>query len=184
MSCKVIDTHAHWYPEAWVRAIEVSGGAYGGRIERSGDRDITVVVPGANIEFSTDFVDLETRLRAMDRSRVDVHALSLTTPMLDWAPPAFGLMLAEIYNDAASAAHLRYPQRFVGMAALPMQAPDLALRELERASRLPGLRGLYLPTHVNGRNLDHKEFFPVYAKCEELGWPIFLHPVKPLASER
>jgi aminocarboxymuconate-semialdehyde decarboxylase len=184
MTPKVIDSHAHWYPEEWVRLIEVSGAPHGGRIERFANDDLAVVVPGAKIDFSIDFVDLERRLAAMDRTGVDMHALSLTTPMVDWAPPAFAKSLAETYNDAASAAHRCYPDRFVGLAALPMQDPGLALRELERASGLPGLRGLHLSTHVNGRNLDEKPFFPVFARCASLGWPIFLHPVKPLAHER
>jgi aminocarboxymuconate-semialdehyde decarboxylase len=67
---------------------------------------------------------------------------------------------------------------------LPMQAPDLALTELERAARLPGLCGVMMATAVNGKNLDEKSFFSIYAKCEELGWPIFTHPVAPLGGER
>ena len=180
---KVVDTHAHWYPEEWIRAIEKEGAAHGATIARQ-DGKITFSAAGSPMSFTTDFVDLEPRLAAMDKAGVDVHALSLTTPMVYWAPPAFGLKLAEIYNEAASAAHRRYPDRFVGMATLPMQAPHLALRELERAAKLPGLKGLYLATHINDNNLDEKAYFPVYAKCEELGWPIFLHPMNPLAPER
>ena len=56
-----------------------------------------------------------------------------------------------------------------------MQAPELAVQELGRASKLPGLRGVMMPTGILGKNLDEKSFFPVYAKCEELGWPIFTH---------
>ena len=67
---------------------------------------------------------------------------------------------------------------------LPMQAPELALLELERASALPGMRGAYMATSVNGKNLDEEAFFPVYAKCEQLRWPIFLHPTDTLAPER
>jgi aminocarboxymuconate-semialdehyde decarboxylase len=146
--------------------------------------DVKFLSGSGNMGFSTDFVDLEARIAAMDRARVDVHALSLTTPMTYWAPPALAADLARVYNDAASAAHARYPARLVGMATVPMHAPELALAELERAAKLPGLRGLYLATHVNGKNLGAREFFPVYAKCEELGWPIFLHPMHPLAADR
>src|SRR3954471_8507744 len=67
---------------------------------------------------------------------------------------------------------------------LPMQQPELALAELERAAKLPGMRGVMMATAINGRNLDEKAFFPIYAKCEELGWPIFTHPVAPLGGER
>jgi aminocarboxymuconate-semialdehyde decarboxylase len=113
-----------------------------------------------------------------------VHALSLTAPMVYWASPGFGLALAQAYNDAASAAHRQHPARFVGLAMVPMQAPELALGELERAARLPGMRGLYLATHVNGANLDEKRFWDIYAKAEELGWPVFLHPIDTIGRER
>jgi aminocarboxymuconate-semialdehyde decarboxylase len=67
---------------------------------------------------------------------------------------------------------------------LPMQAPDLALKELERAAKLPGMRALYLATNVNGTELDDKSFWPIYAKCEALRWPIFLHPVDTIGRDR
>src|SRR5438874_3426686 len=67
---------------------------------------------------------------------------------------------------------------------LPMQAPDLALKELERASKLPGMRGMYLATHVNGVELDDRRFWDVYAKAEELDWPVFLHPIDTIGRER
>jgi aminocarboxymuconate-semialdehyde decarboxylase len=120
----------------------------------------------------------------MDKRRVDVHALSLTTPMVYWASPAFGLALSQAFNDAASAAHRKHPDRLLGLAMLPMHAPDLALRELERCAKLPGIKGLYLSTNVNNEELDEKKFWDVYAKCEELGWTIFLHPVDTIGQDR
>jgi aminocarboxymuconate-semialdehyde decarboxylase len=120
----------------------------------------------------------------MDEQGIDMHALSLTSPMVYWAPPALGLKLSQVYNDELVRAHQEYPRRFVGLASLPMQAPELAVQELERVGRAPGIRGVYLATHVNGKNLDEKEFFPVYAKCEELGLHIYLHPVNPIGADR
>ena len=122
------------------------------------------------------------RIGRNDRGGITFNAAG--TPMVYWAPPAFGLKLAQSYNDACSAAHRKYPNRFVGLAMLPMQQPELALEELERAGKLPGMRGVMMATAINGRNLDDKVFFPIYAKCEELGWPIFTHPVAPLGGER
>jgi aminocarboxymuconate-semialdehyde decarboxylase len=58
------------------------------------------------------------------------------------------------------------------------------VRELSRAAKLPGMRAVYLATHVNGRNLDEEAFWPVYAGCETLGLPIFLHPLYPCGGER
>jgi len=113
-----------------------------------------------------------------------VHALSLTTPMVYFASRDFGLALAQCYNDCAAAAHDRHPERLFGLAQVPMQAPDLAVRELERAAKLPGMKGLYLATNINGTDLDDKKFWDVYAKCEELGWSIFLHPVDTVGRDR
>ena len=72
----------------------------------------------------------------------------------------------------------------IGTAMLPMQAPDLALKELERAAKLPGMRAVYMATNINGTDLDDKSFWPVYAKCEELGWPVMLHPVETIGADR
>jgi aminocarboxymuconate-semialdehyde decarboxylase len=183
-SCRAIDTHAHWYPAEWLRLYEKDGAKEGATLERAPGGGYTIRTPRVVNAFSEEFVDLGRRLEGMDRQRVDVHALSLTAPMVYWASPGLGLALSQAYNDAASAAHRAHPDRLFGLAMLPMQAPDLALQELERASKLPGIRGMYLATHVNETNLDDKRFWDVYAKAEELGWTIFLHPIDTLARER
>lgn len=67
---------------------------------------------------------------------------------------------------------------------VPMQAPELAVEELDRVAKLPGIRGVYMATHVNGKNLEEKEFWPVYERCQAHRLPIFLHPVAPTGSER
>jgi aminocarboxymuconate-semialdehyde decarboxylase len=119
----------------------------------------------------------------MNGSGVSMHALSLTSPMVFWATPAFGARLAQVYNDELVRAHQLHPARFVGLATLPMQAPALALQELNRIAKFSSIRGVYIATHVNGKNLDEKEFFPVYARCE-LGLHSYLHPVNPVGADR
>ena len=180
---RVIDTHAHWYPAEWLELFERDGAAEGATLERTA-KGYTIRTQRVVNAFDDEFVHVELRLAGMDRQRVDVHALSLTAPMVYWASPGFGLALSQAYNDAASAAHRQHPDRFVGLAMVPMQAPELALKELERAAGLPGMRGMYLATHVNGTNLDDRSFWDVYAKAEELGWPIFLHPIDTIGRER
>jgi aminocarboxymuconate-semialdehyde decarboxylase len=193
---RIINTHAHWYPQEWVDLLEKEGADNGAVIGRNARGEVTFNKAGTqfrgledkkvkgNIAFRRNQIDIEMRLKAMDDTRVDVQVLSLTTPMVYWAPPAFGLKLSQTFNDACSAIHIKHPDRFLGMAMAPMQAPELAVQEIERASKLPGICGLYMATHINGKNLDEQEFFPVYAKCEELNWPIFLHPGNPIGGER
>jgi len=179
-----IDIHAHWYPEQWVRLLEKEGPCIGAEIGRNPKGNLTFGVPQYKATFQDTYIDLTTRLKLMDDARVDVHALSLTQPMVYWAPPEFGLKLSQTYNDGLAEAHLQYPERFLGLATLPMQTPELAVTETRRAAKLPGIRGVYMATHIMGRNLDEPEFWPVFACCEELGLPIFLHPVNPVGADR
>jgi aminocarboxymuconate-semialdehyde decarboxylase len=180
---RTVDVHAHWYPADWLSLFERDGPAEGAKLERTAS-GYTLRTERIVNAFDERFVDLGLRLDGMDRQRVDVHALSLTAPMVYWASPGFGLALAQAYNDAAAAAHVSHPDRLVGLAMLPMQAPELALEELERAAKLPGMRGMYLATHVNNTDLDDRRFWDIYAKAEELGWPIFLHPIDTIGRER
>jgi len=179
-----IDTHAHWCPDEWVKLVEKDGPRNGAKLGRNDKGHTTFVTEKMVQTFAPAFIDLDLRLQAMDRARVNMHVLSLTSPMVYWAPPEFGLALSQAYNDAASRAHQKHPQRFLGAAMLPMQAPQLALKELERIAKLPGMRALYIATNINGTELDDKSFWPIYAKCEELGWPVMLHPVDTIGSDR
>lgn len=179
-----IDIHAHWYPPQWVDLLEREGPRIGAEIGRNAKGAVTFAVPQYKATFQETYIDLPTRLRLMDAARVDVHALSLTQPMVYWAPPEFGLKLAQVYNDGLAETHLKYPDRFIGLATLPLQAPELAVGEVGRAAGLPGIRGIYISTHVMDRNLDEPEFFPVYAACEAHGLPLFLHPVNPVGASR
>lgn len=179
-----IDIHAHWYPREWVALLEKEGPGNGAKVARNSRGNVAIEVPGYNHSFQDQYIDIPTRLKMMDDARVDIHALSLTSPMIYWAPPEFGLKLAQVYNDGLAAAHLEYPERFLGLATIPMQAPALAVKEIDRASKLPGVRGIYMGTHVMGRNLDEEDFRPVYARCEQLALPIFLHPLNPVGADR
>ena len=180
---RTVDTHAHWYPAEWLELFDRDGAREGAKLERNGGR-YTIRTDRITNAFDEEFVDLGLRIAGMDRQGVDVHALSLTAPMVYWASPAFGLALSQAYNDAAAAAHAKHPGRLVGLAMVPMQAPELALKELERAAGLPGMRGLYMATNINGADLDEKRFWDVYAKAEELGWTVFLHPLDTIGRER
>jgi aminocarboxymuconate-semialdehyde decarboxylase len=180
---RTVDIHAHWYPKDWLALFEREGPAEGATLERTSSGYRIATERLSNV-FDDTFVDLELRVAAMDRTRVDVQALSLTSPMVYWASAGLGEALAQSFNDAAAAAHARHPQRFVGLAVLPMQAPERALKELERAAKLPGMRGIYLATNVSGVDLDDTRFWDIYAKVEELGWPVFLHPVDTIGLER
>ena len=181
---RVVDIHAHWYPPEWVALLEREGDANGAKIGRNARGNVTASIPNLSVSFQPQYTDIGTRLAAMDKAGVAMHALSLTQPMVYWAPGAFGLKLCRTFNDACVAVHQVHPDRFVGLAMLPMQDPALAVEEFDRVAKLPGIRGIYMATQINGRNLDEKDFWPVYARCEERGFAIFLHPVNPVGADR
>ncbi len=116
----------------------------------------------------------------MDDSGVEKQILSLTQPMVYWPDRVNADRLSRTYNDALADAHLSAPDRLFGFATLPMQFPELAMAEARRVATLPGIKGVYLGTAITDDDLGDRKFWPVYAVLEELGLPVFLHPLKVL----
>jgi aminocarboxymuconate-semialdehyde decarboxylase len=126
------------------------------------------------------FVDVEDRLAYMDRVGVDTHVLTLSgqvTPI--GVEPRFGLAMAQVANDEYAALQTKHPERFVGVAAVPLQEPKLAVEEWERAVRRLGLKGVNVLANIQGRYLDAPEFTPFFEAVEELGVPALVHPTDP-----
>lgn len=116
-------------------------------------------------------------LEALDRRGLDAAALGPSPEeFYYWAPRDVGLRIAAMQNDGMAELVRSHPDRFAGLATLPMQDPDRAAAELERAVSELGLRGAEICTHINGRDLDHPSLHPVYAAAERLDVPLFLHP--------
>ena len=174
-----IDTHAHYFPESYLKLIADHGKRCGTTLvaDPSGARFIQVGLLLRTGPITPEFYDLDDRLKTMNKTGVGMHALSLTQPMVYWADDELGLRLCVAFNDAASEAHRKHPDRFIGFACLPLQNPNLALEELERVARLPGIRGIYMATAVRDRELSDRSFFPVYERIADLRLPIFLHPM-------
>lgn len=177
---RAIDIHAHYFPQSFLDLLAQEGERYGMKSRATADGFFI----GQAGPYATKFIDLDLRLAEMDKQGVGVHALSLTSPMLYWADSELAQKLARAWNDAGSAAHRAHPERFVALATLPMQDPDRALDELNRASQLPGVRGIYLGTNIQDKDLDDPMFLPVFARIEALGLPIFLHPLKTVGGDR
>jgi len=116
------------------------------------------------------------RLAVMDSEEVDIEAVSCVPfLMFPGVSPELGLAIAQISNDAIVAFARSASERFVPIASVPIQAPDLAARELERAARL-GVRGVMIPPLVNGRGLDEPDFASFWLAAEASGLPVFMHP--------
>ena len=176
---KTIDTHAHYFPESYINLIREHGKRVGTTVTTD-DNGVTFIQVGLHLRtgpITRLFIDLDARIKDMDRRGVGMHALSLTQPMVYWAHDELATQLCVAFNDSISAAHRAHPDRFIGFACLPFQNAQLALEELERAAKLPGVKGVYMATAVRDKELSDPSFFPVYERNAELGLPIFLHPM-------
>lgn len=184
MKIKTIDIHAHFFPEAYLKLVAQEGSRYGIGCEWDGLDGPCIAIGTQITPVEIRYYDISARLASMDEQGVSVHALSLTQPMVYWAPGDLARRLSEAFNDACVEAHISHPDRFVGLATLPMHEPDLALAELARIRDLPGIRGIYMGTRVGERELSDESFFPVYEAIQDRGFAVFLHPINVVDPNR
>ena len=179
-----IDIHAHFVPEEYLRLIEAEGEPYGVRLRHGPNGPLIVVGQVAIGPITAHYHNPDLRLKAMDAQKVAVHALSLMPPMVYWADGALGLRLARLINDAMAQTSRTHPDRFVGLATLPLQDPEAAVAEAERAVTELGCRGIYLGTNVRGKELTDPSFLAVFERIDALRIPIFLHPLNVIGAQR
>lgn len=184
---KRIDIHTHFLPKDLPRFSERYG--YGGFIRLEHHRPCAARMVRDDGKFFREIEsscwDPEARLRDCAKSRIDVQVLSTVPVMFSyWAKPEHGLDLSRFLNDHLASVVAQNPSRFVGLGTLPMQAPELAVRELERCIKELGLAGAQIGSHVNDWNLSDERLFPVFEAAQELGAAIFVHPWDMMGQEK
>jgi len=179
-----IDIHAHYYPQSFFDVIVEDGKRFNAEFHKTEDGFSFKTPAGSNV-LEAKFIDLKLRIADMDRQGIAVQAVSMSNPMVYWGDQDFSHRLAVAWNDGASAAHLQYSTRIVALMMLPMLYPDRAIDELNRASKLPGMRGVYIGTHIDDtHDLDDPLFEPIYSRIEALELPVFLHPLPNFGGAR
>jgi aminocarboxymuconate-semialdehyde decarboxylase len=156
---KVVDVHGHCLvPE--VQDV-IKNAALAGTFKN--------LLGGGNLVLGPD------RLRYMDEQGIDVQALSINA---FWYGTDRDLarQIVTIQNEKLAAWCAAHADRFVGFASVALQHPDLAAEQLDEAIKRLGLRGVAIGGSVEGEELSARKFDPFWAKAEELGILIFMHP--------
>jgi predicted TIM-barrel fold metal-dependent hydrolase len=123
-------------------------------------------------------IDLNTRLRLMDRYPDVLQVLTVAQPPLEkFVKPADAVELAKIANEELAELVEKYPDKFIAaVACLPMNDVDAALEEADRAITQLGLKGVQIYSRINGEPLDDPKFKPLYEKMANYDLPIWIHP--------
>jgi len=180
-----IDIHTHIIPEHLPNFKEKYG--YGGFINLDHHKPCCARMMMDDKffrEIQDNCWDPDKRIQECNHHHIDVQVLSTIPVMFSyWAKPMDVLDLSMFLNDHLADIVHRYPKRFVGLGTVPLQHPQLAIKELERCMKI-GLKGVQIGSHVNEWNLNAPELFPFFQAAQEMNAAIFVHPWDMMAKEK
>ena len=165
---KTIDTHAHCVFRQTTDRLGPDGAP-----------------PAATVRGTDEAViEIARRFAVMDAQKVDMEVLSVN-PYWYAKPRDLAAQIVRINNESMAELCAAHPERFAGFCSLTLQDPQLAVTELETAMRRQGLKGAAIAANMNGVEFSDPRFNPVWAKAEELGAVLFIHPLSvPLLAPR
>lgn len=187
---RAVDSHIHWWPIEYYEFLEQRKTEP--RTERDGDQWIihngirTVRTRGTGYSLAPECFDLDWQLETVAKV-TGPDTTVLCSPSvhsdLDGLPAPEAREAARIFNEAWGTMQRRHPGKFFALAALPFQDTDMAIEELEYATKTLDLRGVAMPGSIGGDPIDAPRLEPLYARIEQLGLPIFVHPSDGLFPE-
>ncbi len=167
-----IAAYEHWWPNKAAQTLMAKA---------KPDRDPQRLTHLKNRERRGAVNDLDIRFRFMNRYPDVVHVLTISQPPVeDFVGPEDALEISKMANDELSELVVNYPDRFIaGVAILPLNDMDLALKECDRAITELGLKGIRLYTTHLGETLDSPRLWPLYEKMAGYDLPIWIHHTIP-----
>lgn len=182
----VIDCHAHILAEDTMKLLQKEAPSVAPKLTAIGNDMYELTVAGSPYRpFPKGGFDIDQRLKDMAASEVDIQVLSNTPQTFLYNQDAGLTSAAAMVQNDQIAKHVKnYPNRFYGLATLPMQAPKAAADELERAITKLGLKGAQIGSNIMGKNLDEPEFEPVWQVANRHAAFIMVHPNNVAGAER
>lgn len=183
----IIDIHAHHISPDLIAEVGRHSGQYGVRLDASGAGERLVFSNGTIIRpFFPELTDLSLRLPLLQSQGISQQYISTWTDMAgDFLPAREGARWARLQNETLADAARQRSATFEAMGTLPMQDVDLAVEELNHIVRNLGMTSVQIVTNVNGVDLDHPNFFPLWKALRDLDVFVLLHPpLTPVGDRR
>jgi len=184
---KVVDMHCHYLnPVVNAKTAHLNPGQYDMTTVFANDLTLKTNVKQMSTRASK-LTGVTERLVDMDRMGIDIQAVCPAPyHFFYWTEPDYGAELAREVNEGIAKVVADTPDRFVGMGSVPLQNVQLAIKELNYCVQKLGMRGIEICTNVNGKNLTDPslKLDKFFARCEELGVVVFMHPLGYTQADR
>ncbi|GAA2037625.1 amidohydrolase family protein [Agromyces tropicus] len=172
-----IDVHTHVVPNGWPDLEARVGPGPWPWLRVDSEREAMIMLGSSEFRrIGSNCWDAHERLREMDADGIDVQVVSPTPVFFSYGQPADrAARVARIFNDLALEVCAPAPDRLVPFAQVPLQDPDAACAEVDRAIA-SGHRGVEIGNHVGDRDLDDEGVVTFLQHCADRGVPVFVHP--------
>ena len=177
----VIDIHTHMLTREYLGFLDKHGGPkYECKPTKAGQESIWM--HGAPfMTLMPEMWDYEARIRDMDKAGVDLAVVSLTCPNAYFGDEAISVKAATMVNDSMREQQRAKPDRIAWFTSLPWQYADAAIAEIERTTAA-GAIGVMVIANIDGMNLTHPDFAPVWKAIDDKALPVLVHPTAPLGT--
>lgn len=177
----IIDFHNHYYPPAYLAALEAGPSTV--RISRDAEGNPLLHYPGDYNIAVRGHRDIDYREQVLAKQGIDTQVVTLTTPGTHVESPETAVRLARLVNDAFASVVREKRGRFAALATLPLNDPAASVQELRRACEQLKMPGAMLFSNVNGVALADRRFWGLYEAASDLGAVLYIHPTNPVGVE-
>ena len=185
MKICAIDIHHHYVPNSLLAEAKSHGKALGVEFTDADGQKALSFAGSPKFVLQRELSAVDERLKMMQESKLAVAALEAHTATLGYRLTGEqGESWCRVYNEGIKELVTRHPERFVGIASVPLQDATRAANVLEHAVRDLKLCGGYIGTNVNGNYYNSTDFDPFWAKAQELDALVVMHPEDVAGSEK
>jgi aminocarboxymuconate-semialdehyde decarboxylase len=180
-SPRAIDIHHHYFPPELIDEIKQHGKALGIEYfppKDSGDSRISIQFPKGNrLNLDRRLGEIDERMKVMNQGSIAIAMVEVQTSAVGYElDGSRGESWSKLYNEAIQNLVKRHPNRFAGIATVPLQDPPRAAKVLEHAVRDLKMAGVTIASNVVGKYYDSKDFDPFWKKAEEMDVLMIMHP--------